>query len=159
MDVSHTHSDMSVPSLNELSTTILPISTPELLDGAKKQLKYLVESRSALNRLEFLNKAHHSNNQDILWHTNIYQVDMDTELPSFAQFIYERVERETIQEIHDSLHKCQCCKRHSGDPLIPGYGWSSHQHLTSDNLGGRCPCKCRHYRRQLREVIDFIGSI
>lgn len=158
MDVSHTHTDMSLPPLNDLPTTTSPVSTPELPDLAQKQLKYLVESRSALNRLELLNEAHHSNNQDIVWHTQNYQVGMDAELPSFAQFIYERVERETIQEIHASLHKCQCCKRHSGDPLIPGYGWSSHQHVTSNILGTRCPCKCRHYRRQLREVIDFIGS-
>jgi NADPH-dependent glutamate synthase beta subunit-like oxidoreductase len=134
---------MSISPLNDPPMTICPVSSP---DDDKNQAKCMTESQSALNMLEVLNEAHHSNNQDILWHLQNFQVD--GELPSFAQYIYERVDRVTIKEIHDSLHKCRCCKRHC-----------NHHHIQDDNLGGRCPCKCRHYRRQLREVIDFIDSV
>jgi len=139
---------MSISPLNDPPMTICPVSSHD-------ELESMTESRYALKRLDCLNEMHHSNNQYILCLPQNYQQDMDQELPSFGQFIYKNLNRAAIQGFHDSLAKCHCCKRHCGDEAAPGYVWVTRNDC---DLGARCPCNCRHYRRQLREVIDFIDS-
>ena len=153
---------------NDVVTLIYLFSRSRVSNTLKNQIKYRVDAWNYIKVLNRLSDKHHFNNQEILWNNYEHNWELDI-LPSFAQFIYENMKEETIQKIYDSLIKCQCCQRHygkhshesvvmHGEPLIPGYGWAVCPHGTDgDNKKLRCTtcqCPCRHYRRQLHDVLD-----